>query len=134
MKTENQNSSKTSVFFTFLAVFLLLIGVYATVRTAINVSAFKKYPTTGVLSIGVCGIAPYSQREEDCLYPQQYFTQDGKPRSATEEEKQFQKDQRRICISGVTETRRTTRINDISTSFLFLFLGGGLLLTKKYFT
>lgn len=129
--------SKTNAFISLLGLLLLLLGIYASVRTGINFVFFEKYPTTGVLSIGSAffGAMP-SPREEDCLmnYPQTYFDNEGQPRPATSEEKEREEQQKKACISGVEQAREVAKINDISHSLLFLFLGAGVLIGRRYFS
>lgn len=129
-----KRQSKANTFVSLLGLLLLLLGIYMTVRTGINLVYFKKYPTTGVMSFITPFGMPYSQREEDCMfYPQTYFKPDGQPRTATKEEKKMEEQQKNVCISGVVQTREATKINDISSSLLFLFLGLGVLIGKRYF-
>lgn len=126
-------SSKKYSFVTFISVILLLTGFFTTLRTLVNLTMFKKYPTIGVLTINIFGLAPYSQREEDCFYPQQYFNPDGIPRSASEEEKKNEEKQQQLCLSAIKEARESAKINDISLSLLLLFLGGGTLFAERRF-
>lgn len=130
MKTE----SKANTWITFIGVVLLLIGVYATVRTAINLKLFDKYPQTGVLVFNFGGQPIYSQREEDCFMPRIYYKVDAQTvRPSTPEEKEQEKRDQKSCLSSVSESRNTAKVNDISQSLLFLFLGIGVLATRKIF-
>ena len=107
-----------------------------TVRTATNLIFFKKYPTTGVMpTLQMFGGMPYSQREEDCtmMSAQPYFKPDGQPRAATSDEKLLAEQQKNSCISGVVQARDAAKVNDISSSLLFLFLGLGVLIGKRFF-
>jgi len=137
MKQKEIKQSKTNAFISLLGLLLLLLGIYMSVRTGINLTFFKKYPTTGVLSIGSAffGGMPYSQREEDCMmsYPQTYFDDKGQPRPATNDDKRMEEQQKKYCISGVEQAREASKINDISSSLLFVFLGMGVLIGKRYF-
>lgn len=126
--------SKAPMWITFIGVMLVLVGLYATARTAVNLVAFDKYPQGGVLSFSFGAIpALYFQQERDCMYPQTYVTPEGKSRLATEEEKINEKRQQQICLESVKDSRNQTKINDISQSLLFLFLGIGVLVTRKVF-
>jgi len=112
---------------------LLLVGIYASVRTTINLIFFEKYPVNGVLTINIGAYPPYySQREEDCQYPMSYFTPNGEPRPATDDEKSYEKKQLEICLSGVAQARESAKINDVSMAGLFLLLGIGVLVGKRY--
>lgn len=115
----------------FLGIILLLLGLYASVRTAINLALFDKYPQGGVISLSIFGMPQYYQREQDCFYPQPMFSPDGKSIEPTEEQVQMQKKQQQLCLEGVAESRQTAKVSDISQSVLFLFLGAGLLLARK---
>ena len=128
--------SKANAFISLIGLFLLLMGVFMTVRTGVNLAFFKKYPTTGVMTVAMpfFGGMPYSQREEDCMmYPQTYYKPDGQPRAATADEKIMAEQQKKSCISGVEQARDAAKINDISSSLLFIFLGLGVLIGKKFF-
>lgn len=127
------SESKLYTWLTLLAVVLLLTGIYASIRTAINFVAFDKYPSTGVLSFSFWGPS-YGMREQDCNYPMMYWTSDGKTtRPPTKEEKEQENKQKEICLDGVREARESAKVNDISASVLFLALGAGLLRTRRYF-
>lgn len=119
-------------FVTFVAAILLLIGIYTSIRTAINLAAYDKYPTVGVLSLNFFGMPPYMQREEDCFNPIPYYTNDGKFRQATNEEKEMEKNNQRFCVNSINAGRESTKSNDINTSLFFLFIGTGLLIVKKF--
>ncbi|MBU0576201.1 hypothetical protein KJ654_00880 [Patescibacteria group bacterium] len=126
------NKTKTNSFITLIGFLLLLLGIYATTRTGVNLFFFKKYPTTGVLSINLMGFPPYSQRDEDCFYPQLYFAQDGESRDPSEAEKKYEEQLQLSCINGIQQSRESTKINDISVSLLLLFLGTGVLAFKRF--
>jgi hypothetical protein len=101
--------------------------------------AFDKYPQEGVypnLPILSREYAPYyGGREEDCTaYPMVYYTRDGyTTRPATEDEKAQEKRQQENCISQIKEGRDKAKINDISQSVLFLFLGAGVFAFRRIF-
>lgn len=120
----------------FIGLLLLLIGIYATVRTAINLAVFEKYPLGGALSINFSGgPAFYGPREEDCLLmpPAPYLYEEGNSLSSSEEAmvKQKEKEQQQSCINSAKEARDQAKVNDISQSLLFLFLGAGVLITRR---
>lgn len=113
------------------ALILLLIGIFASARTAINLVLFEKYPSTGVLSF----TNNYMQREEDCMmnmYPAPYYDMDGKPREATKEEKEMAKRNEEVCTSNVKASREMAKNNDIGISLFFLFLGAGVFVGKRF--
>lgn len=123
------NDSKVSSWVLFIGVLLLLIGIYAAGRTAINLIFFQKYPQGGVLSININGAPPYFQKESDCLYPSTYVDDTKSPEQRKEEDRR----QQEICLSNVSEERERAKINDISQAMMFLFLGAGILISKKIF-
>lgn len=128
------SESRAPTWFTFIGLMLVLIGLYASARTGVNLFAFEKYPQGGVLSFSFGGMpAPYFQQEKDCGYPMTYFDNAGKVRQGTPEEKSNEKMQKQQCIDSVIEARNQAKINDISQSLLFLFLGVGVLVTRKIF-
>lgn len=130
-----KSESMANTWITFIGVILLLIGIYGTTRTIVNLKVFEKYPQTGVLSLNLGGYGTtYYQREEECTYPRTYYTMDGlKVRPPTPQEKEQEKTDIRNCLTGVFEARQSAKINDISQSFLFLFLGIGVLVTRRIF-
>ncbi len=132
--TESLKESKVSAWVLFIAIILLLIGIYGGVRTGVNLLFFPKYPTSGVLSMNFVGFPVYNQNEEDCAFPQTYFTADGKTsRPATPEEKEQEKINQQNCVRSAIQARESARINDISQSILFLFLGTGLIFSRRFF-
>lgn len=113
----------------FIGIVLLLIGIYSAVKTTVNFLAFEKYPIdNGFLSFA---FSPY-RSETECSNPQKYYTNDGQERAATEQEKQDAKVQEKSCLSQVQDSRKSAKTNDISASILYLFLGAGILLTRKF--
>lgn len=138
-----KSDNKPNAWITFIGFLLLLTGVYASMRTAINFAVFPKYPTVSVLSFGMSTI--YGPREEDCIVYPPPFTDEITISSETsvmeskqivEEKKKMAEDQAKkqqeACISATVQARNQTKVNDISQSLLFLFLGGGVLLVRKY--
>lgn len=129
METIQKPNSILYAIISFIGIVLLLIGIYAAVRTTVNVFTFEKYPIDNGFFSFV--FSPY-QSEADCLNPQKYYTNDGKERTATEQEKQDAKVQEESCLSQVQDSRKSAKTNDISASILYLFLGAGILLTRKF--
>jgi len=128
------SKSKAPTWITFIGLMLVLVGLYATVRTGINLAAFEKYPQGGVLSFNIGSMpVPYFQQEKDCNYPQTFYDNSGKIRPASPEEKANVEVQKQQCLDSVKEMRNQAKINDISQSLLFLFLGVGVLVTRKIF-
>lgn len=136
-----QNNTKNS-WVVFIGFVLALVGVYGCARTMINMIAFEKYPQEGVypaLPFFQPAYPTYFGREGDCLanyginYPM--YDASGKPVKQTEEEKAEQKKQQEIqkqnCLDGVKESRDKAKVNDISQSLLALFIGAGVLASKK---
>lgn len=121
----------------FIGFVLFLIGMYASVRTIINIFSFDKYPQEGVLAFNLfnMGMMPYAQREQDCLLnPIIYYEENNKtPRLRTSEEAAQDELNKINCLSGIKESRDKAKTNDISQSLLFLFLGIGILSFKKIF-
>lgn len=132
---KKSSESRVYPWVTFIAVVLLLLGVYGSVRTLINFVAFSKYPPYGIYTLSFMIPGYYGPREQDCNYnyPQTYFSPDGKPRTPTKEEKEQERQQKQSCLDGVHESREQAKINDISQSMLFLTLGIGLLVSRRFF-
>ena len=117
---ETKNNGQVPLFsvnigglFVLIAAISLLVGIFASFKTATNILMFKKYPTTGVLNMSFFGQPPYSQREEDCIYPQTYYTADNKVRPATKDELENEKRTQEACIKNVAVARENTKNNDV---------------------
>lgn len=158
---ETKEPKKTNQWILFIGVVLLLFGIYGLARTGINVFAFEKYPQEGVyppFPFFQASFPPvyYGGREEDCIVnniypPLGYTTMPDLPelvgdgvsvkRPPTEEEKKAMekqlKDQQilqqKSCLSGIKEAREKAKVNDLSQSVLFLFLGAGVLIARRIF-
>lgn len=123
--------NKFSYFVGVLALVFSLLGVFGSVRTLTNVYLFEKYPNGGVLSFN----NNFMQREEDCVSysgVMSYFDDKGQTRPATEDEKKMADQQKQVCLSSVAKSRENAKINDISISLFYLFLGVGIFIGKKY--
>lgn len=120
--------NKLSYFVSVLALIFVLLGVYGSIRTTLNFYLFEKYPSGGVLSFNNY----YGEREEDCAYPMTYYGMEGKPREATADEEKMAMEQKEICLSRVAKSRETAKVNDISVSLFYLFLGAGIFIGKRF--
>lgn len=133
------NSSRPNAWVTLIGLVLTLIGIYGSARTVVNLVAFPKYPTAGVLTFNFMGSGMYYPREEDCMmqvgmdivpYPgETALALSAEDKSLRKEQ---EKKQQEICMSGVVVAREQAKVNDMSQSLLFLFLGGGVLVARKY--
>lgn len=129
--------SRVNIWVSLIGLILLLVGIYGSVKTIINFTLFEKYPSTGVLSVSFMPMyypGP-GAREEDCTTMYYAPYPPGDMAKLTEEEKKEMKEQakvqERVCVSSVKESREQAKVNDISTSLLALFLGGGVLVFRK---
>lgn len=126
--------SKMSSWVTFIGVVLLLLGIYGSVRTVINMYAFDKYPQGGVLALNLSGQPPYYQKETDCSYPTSpVYDSVGKPIPITAEQEKMDAQNKINCLASVKDAREQAKVNDISQSLLFLFLGVGVLVSRRFF-
>lgn len=128
MQKSSPTEHKFAYFVSVLALIFVLLGIYGSARTVLNFSLFEKYPTGGVLSFNNY----YGEREEDCSYPMPYFDMEGKPRTATEDEARMAAEQKEVCLTRVAKARETAKVNDISVSLFYLFLGVGIFVGKRY--
>ncbi len=115
----------------FSGLLSLMIGLYASARIYINMYVLEKYPSSGVLN--TTSYPTYGQREEDCVFTNPYFSSEGQIRPASEAEVNIEADQQKRCIDSVQETRRAAKVEDMSQAAFFLFLGLGILISKKLF-
>jgi hypothetical protein len=119
---------------TFLGIFMLLIGLFATVRTVVNIYVLPQYPQSGVLAFSLGGTQTYYQRESDCNYPPTLsYGPDGKPSAPSPEQNKIDEQNKANCLAGVKDNREQTKVNDIATAAMFLFVGGGLLFIRRFF-
>ena len=118
------NSSKTRGWVFFIGLVLFLIGIYASVRTVVNLVAFQKYPQGGVLSINFPGVQPIypsiGQTEESCD-----ISYDPNAPSIMVE------GQKKGCKLSVKQARQDAKVADISNSLFYLFIGGSILVLHK---
>lgn len=113
----------------FIGLVLLLLGIFGSLQTTINLLFLEKYPTNGVLNIGFT--PSYYPRESDCFYPPApTFDPSGNPVQTFDNPSS--KLQQETCLAGIAEDRQNAKANDISKSFLFLILGLGILTSPKY--
>ncbi len=131
----------------FIGVLLLLVGLYGTLKTVVNLVVFERYPLNGVYEIPFSAPDPYgtTQREQDCEFnysyiPVSYYDADGYIRGASETEraadetyKAQQEINKQTCIEGVKEARKESMVNDISQSLIFLLLAMGMLTFGRVF-
>lgn len=108
------------------------------------------------------GYAPYYNREEDChanyvytkpiyppypSYPVPYGGEGGgygyptiealspeEQKNAEDEQRALLELQKQNCLASVADARDKAKVNDLSQSVLFLFLGAGVLLARRIFT
>lgn len=122
--------SKAPAWITFAGVVLFLVGLYLAGRTAVNFLLFTRYPTSGVFPINTGSPVSY-QKEEDCDFS--YYPQNPDRLLTDEEFAKEQMAQNELCLASVREGRNQAKANDISQSLFFLFLGAGILASRKTF-
>ncbi|MBI2011601.1 hypothetical protein HYS91_02415 [Candidatus Daviesbacteria bacterium] len=122
-----------SNWFLFVGTVLFLIGLFAALKTAANFTLFTQYPTgSAVVPLNISGIPPYyGQREEDCQIPYSAYYPATDQVPSEEFQKEQQKKDQESCLRVVKRERENAKINDISQAAFYLFLGAGLLATRK---
>ena len=88
---------------------------------------YKKYP-----------VGPsffYSKYEEECHEQNNYplFDEKGILKKTSLEEERLRKENIKNCIKKIDKQREKTKQNDVWTSFMLVFLGGGILYTKRFY-
>jgi len=129
----------------FFGLVLLILGVYGSLKTTVNLLAFDVYPQETVFPFSQVPYGPMS-REEDCpitysYTPPTYFEEDGVTlRSATPAEVAYDEPYRKQmelqalnCVSAVQDARRAALVDDISKSAIFLFLAFLVLAYSRIF-
>lgn len=110
-------ASKTPAWVTFTGTLLLLIGIFFGARTLVNMFLFTKYPTTPSTSLaGLIGFGS-NINEESCNYSAVGTSGTPDP----------------TCLKMVADARDTARVTDITNAVFFVFIGGGVLYTRKRF-
>ena len=66
MKQDPPHQSTVYGWSGLIGILLVLAGLYGSVRTAVNLLLFPKYPSTGAFTLNFSGVAFYGPREEDC--------------------------------------------------------------------
>jgi hypothetical protein len=133
------HKTKYNSLVTFFGLTLVLIGVFATARVALNLAMdMSRYPTTGVLPNFVVSVnpypQPYPQREEDCKVNQVYYAMDGMGmRTPSEQEKKLEVENEDRCLANVKLARESAKMADINLAAFLLFIGFGLLLSRPFF-
>ncbi len=114
---------------------MLLIGVFAAIRTVANIYVFPTaYPQAGALALSLGGQQPYYQKESDCNYPPTpSYDPAGKMIAPSAEQTKIDGQNKANCLAGVKDSREQAKVNDIATSAMFLFVGFGLLVMRRFF-
>ncbi len=119
------------VFVNFFGWLLFLLGIYISLKIIFNLVYFKeKYPVQPI--IGYSNVFP--QYEEDCY--QGTFVEIPRKDLDLQETRNYKDEMEREiknCISKIRKARKETKIRDIWSSFMFMFLGGGILITKRFY-
>jgi hypothetical protein len=127
-----KNNLSVNKIINFIGYFFLILGFFALVKISFNFIYYKEYPLTPVLPFNPF---TYYQTEEDCKnqfnYP--YYNEKGEIRPPSNDEKKIQEKNLESCLKKVKQDRENNKINDIWTAILFLILGGGINLTKKWY-
>lgn len=118
----------------FLGLVLLILGIYGSLKTTVNLVAFDAYPQEGVFPFSQAEYDPMS-REQDCVVnysytPPIYYEADGfTMRQAEPAEQEYdetyrkqQELQAQNCVSGVQDARKAALVDDISKSAIFILL------------
>lgn len=127
-----EHTHHPSSWITFIGIVFLLIGIFASARTIYNIATMPAYPQSGVLYFNTSGMVPYFQRASDCTQTQPYYGQDGTVRQPNEAEQKQQTMTQDNCLKGVTDAQQQAKTNDIGTSVFFVFLGLGVLLSRRF--
>ena len=123
----------------FLGVLFLLMGLYGAVRFIHIKMRSVPYPIRGVypsvLMLSGTGGSGYSRESECEQYPQVYYDYDtnGKqtPRPPTPEESAVSEEQAKRCVRGFDEDRSKQEQYDKNQTAFLLFVGVGLLFSRK---
>lgn len=121
----------------FLGILLFLMGIYGLLRI-VHVSYRKvPYPSAGVMPANLLfsGSSTLNYgRESDCdPYPMIYYEEDNKtPRDAMESETMLEQKMQERCVQGFNEDRAKTRQYDRNLSAFLVFVGAGLIFSRRF--
>lgn len=113
-----------------------MIGAFAAVRFALNITTMDQYPVQGVLpvSLSLTPNTPYPQRPEDCTYTPMYYSADGQSsREPNEVERKTDEENQSRCLDSLAFNRQVAQRTDMATAAFFLLLGLGLLATMPFY-
>lgn len=116
----------------FLGFLFLIIGLYALIRTSYNFYFLKdKYPTSSIFSL----FPSYPSSVEDCeqQYTYPLYDEKGKLRSPSPYEEKERKKQVKLCLKQLKKMSQDAFEKDLWTTLFFLFLGSGILITKRFY-
>lgn len=130
--TDKQNSSQHT-WIAFVSVVLLLLGIYGSARTLINLYAYEKYPPQGVFSMPFMGGPYYGPNENDCLMMPPPIGDPTLVGMSAQEKKDYAQNMKDSCLLSAKQARDNAKTSDVSQSMLFLFMGAGILVAKKFF-
>ncbi|OGY12033.1 MAG: hypothetical protein A3A58_01285 [Candidatus Blackburnbacteria bacterium RIFCSPLOWO2_01_FULL_41_27] len=121
----------------FLGILLFLMGIYGLLRITHVTYRGVPYPSAGVMPSNLLFSGPlYTSygRESDCdPYPMTYYAEDNKtPRDATGEEKTLEQRMQERCVQGFNEERAKTRQYDKNLSAFLVFVGVGLIFSRRF--
>lgn len=142
---KNDTKDRPALF--FIGVLLLLVGLYGSFTTLVNILAFEKYPQHSIFSLsGNGGEYGSPQSEADCTAsyyyqaPTYYEGDSNVMREPTPQEVKDEaayearlKGDEQNCISRVELSRKETMVTDISQSAIFLLLAFGVLVYGRTF-
>ncbi|GIW62302.1 MAG: hypothetical protein KatS3mg090_0128 [Patescibacteria group bacterium] len=133
MSAESSNfvSNWPNKIINFIGWFILLLGIYAVLKTTFNILYYEKYPTDPVIGFGIS----YPRYEEECYDQNNYplYNEKGEIRSPSEQEKRIFQENVKRCLDKLEKNRQINKLNDIWFSFMLVFLGGGILFTKRFY-
>ncbi len=137
MATELKVNTASSSLLYFVAILLVLVGLYGVIRMAHIAKRGVPYPSAGVYPSNILfdriGSMGYL-RESDCRsYPQLYYQTDAKTlRKPTNDELALQDEITTRCVDGFNEDRAKTQQYDRNLSAFTIFIGVGLLFANRY--
>lgn len=132
-----EHTSKVPQWMFAIGVVLILSGLYGFIRIVHVSIRHVPYPSAGVLPQTILTPESYfnlSGRESDCdPYPQIYYEADGQTvRQFSEEEKSLQEELSKRCVNGFDEDRAKQKQRDKNQSAFLVFVGAGLVLSRRF--
>lgn len=119
-----------STFVNYSGWLMLLLGIFFSIKFIFNLVYYKEYPLNNIFFFPF-----YPKTQEECYQQSFYplYDEKGITRKPNQYEEELRKNNYNNCINQLKNNRKEAKIRDFWLAFGFIFVGGGVLLTKKLY-